>query len=430
MGTLGPADAAVFMRLAIALCIGLFIGLEREYSHVKAPAGIRTHALLGMLGWASALLAQQFDAPMILVGMLAVLAAVAVAGYVITSQQEEGDKGRLGLTSEVVLLLTFVLGAMAFHGRVREAVVIAGATNVILSAKRPMHRFVGAVSVEDWVACMKFAVVTLVILPVLPNAHFGPLNAFNPYKTWLLVVMIAAISFLGYVLTKIIGAERGVILTGLIGGLASSTAVTLANSKRGRQSPELAVPLALSTILACGVMLPRLALIVWALCPPVVPLLLPPYGAMLTVALAYSFMLHRAHREEQAAGADGSGAHHANPFELGSALKLAVAFAVVTLLVKWVQSAGAGHSGLYMVSFVAGLVETDAIIVTLAEQAHGPEALALAVAAHGMVLAAIANSVLKAGLSASVGGWRYGRHVVGCLALSGFTGALVTWLIG
>ncbi|NUP98284.1 MAG: MgtC/SapB family protein [Armatimonadetes bacterium] len=424
-------EGEVLWRLAVALGIGLFIGLEREYSrgpdHHPRAAGIRTHALVGLLGAVVALLAS-LTSMAVLPLTLAVLALLVVASYLVTwqhHQEAEGQAGGhsgVGMTSEVVILLTFVLGALVYHGRLREAVVTAGAASLILSAKAPLHGFVAALSTADWVATMKFAVITLVILPVLPNQGYGPYEAFNPFKIWLMVVLIGGISFLGYVLTKVIGANRGIPLTGLIGGLASSTAVTLANARRSKAEPELSPPLALATVLACVVMLPRLLLIVAALHPPLVAVLAPPFAAMLVLPLAYGLALYRRGQRRE-----GQQAVHANPFELHSALKFAAVFAVVTFLVKWVQASGGGQQGLYLVSFLAGLVETDAIVVAMAQQAQAVTT-PLAEAARAIVLAAIANSLLKGVMAAALGSWRMAKHVLAALVLSVVAGGLAIWL--
>ena len=328
-----------------------------------------------------------------------------------------------------MILLAYLLGAMVMSGWLREAVVVAGAVEVMLSAKAPLQRFVQTLSPEDWVATMKFVVVTLVVLPVLPNAHFGPYGAFNPFKIWLMVVMISGISFLGYALTKAIGAERGLLLTGLIGGLASSTAVTLSSAKQSKDDTSLSPSLAVGTLLACTVMLPRLALILWALCPPLALRVLPGMGTMLLVSLTCAVIQYRqVSAATEPAGSANREQPHRNPFEMHSALKFAVVFAFITLLVKWVEAAGAGAKGLYLVSFVAGLVETDAICVTLAEQVRSvATALPLAAAAKGVVLAAVANTLLKGGLSYAIGSKELGRKVLPPLVGTAVVGAVVVW---
>lgn len=417
----------VLARLAIAVGIGLFIGLEREYSVVgessKRAAGIRTHALMGLLGGILGMIAEA-GSPAVAVAVVAGFTLLLITTYVVTWQDRHS--GGIGITSEVAALLTLVLGIAVYHGMVREAVVAAGAASLILSAKTPLHRFVGALSTQDWVATMKMAVITLVVLPILPNEAYGPYDAFNPFKIWLLVVLISAISFLGYVLIKVIGPGRGLPLTGLIGGLASSTAVTLSMARQSKTRPEQHHAFALATVLACTVMIPRLMLIVAALYAPLLRSLAIPFGIMLLVSLSYSYYLfRRSHRREDAQEGE-EGADYQNPFEIMSALKFAVIFAIVIFLVKWVQAAGGGRGGLYLVSALSGLADTDAITVTMTQQLTGTtRALTEQLAVRGITIAVIANSILKGIVATVLGDSKMGRQVLLGMILTAIAGGLV-----
>jgi len=424
-------SSIILARLGIALGLGLLIGLEREYSripeHKSRAAGFRTHGLIAIFGVLTVLLTdlagpEAFAVAMLLLGLL------VVASYILLWLRDR--TGGLGITSELTILLTFVIGAVVALGHTREAVVATGMTCVMLSAKNPMHRFVSALSTTEWVATMKFAVITLVVLPVLPNQSFGPYHAFNPFKLWFLVVMISGISFFGYVLNRIVGTKLGIALTGLVGGLASSTAVTLANARRAQEQPQLAEHLSLATVLACTVMLPRLLLIVAAICPSLLAPTAIPFGVMLLVTAIYSWWLYRkaVPGGDDAADRSPTEAELANPFELGPALKFAAVFMVVTFLVKWARATGFGQSGIYLVSFISGLVETDAIVVTLAEQTSAAMGMIARDAVVGIVLAAIGNSILKSVLACSLGGWRHGRKVLIGLALGAVAGAIATAL--
>ncbi len=431
MDIAGLDSGFVLARLGIALGLGLLIGLEREYSripeHKSRAAGFRTHGLIALLGVLTALLAA-LAGPAVVPVALGLLGLMVITSYVLLWLRE--PSGGLGITSEVTIILTFVIGALVAYGRTREAVVATGATCVMLSAKNPMHRFVDALSTTEWIATMKFAVITLVVLPVLPNESYGPYHAFNPFKLWFLVVLISGISFFGYVLNRAVGTKWGMALTGLIGGLASSTAVTLANARRAREQPQLAENLALATVLACTVMLPRLLLIIAAVCPSLLAPTAIPFGVMLLVSAVYSWLLFK--RSSRPADLDPdhapTEAELANPFELGPALKFAAVFMAVTFLVKWARATGLGQGGIYLVSFVSGLVETDAIVVTLAEQASAAMGLAARHAVVGIVLAAIGNSLLKSGLACGLGGWQHGRKVLLGLLLSALAGAVATGL--
>lgn len=431
MGVASLESGIILARLGIALGLGLLIGLEREYSripeHKSRAAGFRTHGLVALFGMLAALLSD-LGGQAVFAVTAALLGALIVASYVLLWLRDR--TGGLGITSEVTIVLTFVIGALVAYGHTREAIVATGATCVMLSAKNPMHRFVSALSTTEWVATMKLLVISLVVLPVLPNQSFGPYQAFNPFKLWFLVVMISGISFFGYVLNRAVGTRLGIALTGLIGGLASSTAVTLANARRAHEQPQLAEHLSVATVLACTVMLPRLLIIVAAICPSLLAPTAIPFGVMLLVTGVYSWWLLK--RSAQPVGEGESHApteaELANPFELGPALKFAAVFLGVTFLVKWARATGLGQSGIYVVSFVSGLVETDAIVVTLAEQASAAMGLATRYAVVGIVLAAIGNSVLKSGLACGLGGWKHGRKVLFGLLLGAIAGAVATAL--
>lgn len=422
---LGPQQ--VLQRLALALCLGLFIGLEREYARGESkdsvPAGLRTFGLIGLLGGVSVYLGALFS-PWVTVAVFVMFSGLIVAGYV-EEQLARTDRHGVGVTSEVAALLTFLLGCLAVAGQLTVAVVTAVAATVVLSAKKPLHAFVRGMGQDDLVATLKFAVVTFIVLPVLPNRAYGPLGAFNPYHTWLMVVLIAGIGFLGYALTKFIGAERGIPLTGLVGGLASSTAVTLANARRSREAPELARPLAEGVVLACTVMLPRVALIVAAIDAKLLRSVGPPLLAMLLASLASVAVLHlcaRRHPQQDT----GAGPHHVNPFEVAPALKFALAFALVNWLVKWAQAAHAA-GGVYLASGLSGLVDADAAAVSLANQAK--LGFDPSLAARGIVLALVVNTVFKGAVAASIGARELGRPVLAAMTLVAIGGGVaVFWL--
>lgn len=415
------------MRFGLALGLGLLIGLEREYTKTgeeqHRAAGLRTHALVALLGAAAAYLGDLAGVTVLAAVMLG-YGALVVASYVLSVEPEQ-DR-HLGTTSEVVALLTFVLGALAYRGAGSVAGAVAVTAAVVLSAKLKMHGFVRALSTDDIVAVLKFAVVTFIVLPLLPNREYGPLGAFNPHKTWLMVVLIGGIGFAGYALSKVVGTGRGIPLTGLIGGLVSSTAVTLANARRSQTQPELSSTLALGVILACTVMLPRLCVAIAVVHAPLLAAVGPPLGAMLIVSLVFCAVLYRRLQGEQA-GPSGETAAHANPFELGEALKFAGIFAVVTFLVKWANHLGAGQGGVYAVSALSGLADTDAITVSLASQAKSGFAATLA--ARGIVIGAVSNTLLKGSMAFALGSRELGRLVLACLGLTAVVGVTVAFLV-
>ncbi len=235
----------LMLRFGIALLIGVLIGLEREFARlreeVKSFAGVRTFPLIALLGCSAALLTELTGAVTfgIVASQLAVLIAIAYAF--------DAREGRVGVTTEVAAMVVFVCGALCYWDHLDLAAALAVVTFGFLTLKPQLHGLAQRISSEDLYATLKFAIISLIVLPVLPNQTYGPppFDAFNPYKTWLMVVFISGISFLDYLLIKIIGSRRGIGLTGHLGGLVSSTAVTLSFSEHSQDHPELARPFAL-----------------------------------------------------------------------------------------------------------------------------------------------------------------------------------------
>ncbi len=308
-------QAELILRFGIALLIGVLIGLEREFSRqkeeVKAFAGIRTFPLIGLLGCSAALISDltagwAFAATLALVGLLIGIAYAA-----------DAFKGRIGITSEMAAVIVFVCGALAYWGYLELAAALAVVTFGFLTLKPQLHHLVKHISSEDLYATLKFAIISLIILPVLPNQNFGPppFDAFNPYKTWLMVVLISGISFLGYLLIKVVGAKQGIGLTGLLGGLVSSTAVTLSFSERSQEEPHLARPFALAITLAWTVMFGRVVVEVAILNRALLSELWLPMIAAAGAGLifcAYYYFAHRTHagRRRQALQPLRAGTRH------------------------------------------------------------------------------------------------------------------------
>lgn len=389
--------SALVLRFGIALFIGVLIGLEREYARlkeeVKAFAGVRTFPLISLLGCSAALISEltaawSFAMVAFLVGLL-----IAIA-YAFDARE-----GRVGLTSEVAAMVVFVCGALCYWDYLDLAAALAVVTFGFLTLKPQLHRFAERISSEDLYATLKFAIISLIILPVLPNETYGPppFDAFNPYKTWLMVVFISGISFLGYVLIKVIGGSRGIGLTGLLGGLVSSTAVTLSFSERSQDHPDLARPFALAITLAWTVMFGRVIVEVAVLNKALLSALWMPMAAAMAAGLAFCVFYYLAQRTDEAADMKLS-----NPFELGPAIKFGILYAVILIVAKAAQFYFQ-EAGLYAAAAVAGLADVDAITLSMAELAGAEGGVATSIAARAVVLAAISNTIVKGGIALSVG---------------------------
>lgn len=411
------------MLLGLSLALGLLIGVERGWAERRAPegariAGIRTLGLLGLLGGLCAVLGRIF-------GPVALgFAFIAVSIILVTAQvQAMREQTDLGITTEVAGLITFVLGAVAVSGEPVLAAAGAVVTATLLSLKPVLHGWLRRMEQADLYAGIKLLLISLVILPLLPDRGFGPWEVLNPREIWLLVVLIAALSFAGYLAIKVSGAQRGILLTGLLGGLVSSTATTVSLARLARdrdQNREAARLPAAGILLASAVMLPRLLLIVGALAPALVlRLLLPAMAMALILGLAAGWLVH--------GGKDGgtSTLKLRNPLELRTALAfgglLAVVMVGATALYQWI-----GESGIYLAAAVAGIADVDAIALSLARLSRvSADATPMQI---GIIIAALSNTLFKGGLTAFVGGRDIGRLVLPALclaALGGGAGLLV-----
>jgi uncharacterized membrane protein (DUF4010 family) len=383
----------LFYRFGAALAIGLLIGLQREYAYGgpgrEIFAGGRTLALMGLVGCTAALMADVLASPWPFVGVVALVGAFIAISYFATAW-----RGDVGLTTEVAALLTVLAGALCYWGYLPLAVAIAVATTVLLSLKMEMDTFVRRITREDVYATLKFAVITAIVLPVLPNQTYGPppLDVLNPYKIWLMVVFISGISFLGYVLVKVVGPRQGIGLTGLLGGMVSSTAVTLSFSQRSRSESELAKPFALAITVAWTVMFSRVLVEVAALNMALLSGLWLPMAASAAAGLAYCIYLYLSQRTDEEGEVDFS-----NPFELGPVIKFGLIYAVILLVSKAAQIY-LGNTGLYLSSIVAGLADVDAITLSVAELSRAGDGLSLNAGARAIVLAAMSNTAVKGGI--------------------------------
>lgn len=405
----------------VALAIGLMIGVERGWQERASQegqriAGVRTYGLIGLLGGGFGLLGERFGALVLGLGFIAV--AVVVGMIFLAKQQQEGE---WGITSLVAALLVFVLGALAAHGEVLVASSTAVVAVLLLSYKPQLHGLISRLQVEELRAGIKLLLISVVMLPVLPDQGFGPWQALNPYRIWMMVVVIATISFVGYFAIKIGGARRGILFTGLFGGLASSTAVTLHLSRLGRQSPAV-IPVAASGVLiACGTMYIRMLIIVGLLAPSMLTSLWPP--VVLMALLTYLPLL--LYRRASAKMSLGTSTNLHNPLELKTALTFGAILTAVMLLSVVLRQAY-GEAGLMTLAAVSGIADVDAMMLSLIGMVDDDLSARLFV--MGCVIAACANSIVKAVMCWLIGDKSLGLRAAGPLVLAGLAGVVVAWL--
>lgn len=421
----------LFVSLGIALVAGLLIGLEREQAAIAEEksdgsfiGGSRTFPLFALFGALSMLVSRQIGVFALMLAFVGVLTLVGVS-YA-AEVFRGGDKG---LTSEVALLVTFLLGALSMTTGVIEPlqqkviVVLAAAVvgTLLLSVKLPLHQFVAKATKEDVLATTKFLIVAVVVLPLLPNKGMGPFLALNPFKVGLMITLIGAVSFVGYVAMRVLGPGRGLTVTGLLGGLVSSTAVTLTFSRRAKEDPSLAPACALAIVLASTVMCARVVGLVAIVNRDMVWAVAFPMGAMTLASLASCALLYRsasrAAAREGSAEQAGARSHvelH-NPFALGPAVKLGALFAVVIVVSK-AASAYAGERAIYLTGLLAGTTDVDAITLSVVDMAK--RGLSEKAAVTTILIAVASNTMVKGALAFLLGGWALGRRALGAFGVA------------
>ena len=413
---------STFVNLMLALALGLLIGAERGWKRRSADeegmrlAGIRTFGLIGLLGALWAMLAAELGE------LLLGLAFIAFTGLLIVShvRQVQADRD-YGITTLVAALLTFAIGALAMQGEQAVAASAAVVTAFLLSLKPVLHAWIRNIEERELLATLKLLLISVVLLPVLPNQGYGPWSALNPYELWWLVVLIAGISFFGYIAMRLFGAGKGVLITGLLGGTTSSTATTLHFSRlRGQGMPP--AMLAAGILIASATMFPRMLLELVILNRELVLPMLAPLLVMLAVALLGVIWLWRlAARRDKPVEA----ALH-NPFQLLPALKFALLLAAVMLATEALY-AWLGQRGLYLAAGVSGVADVDAITLTIARMPGIEDRIDTAVGA--LTLAAIINTLFKGVLAAVIGGAALARYVLPPMLTVALAGALVVLLL-
>jgi uncharacterized membrane protein (DUF4010 family) len=392
-------DLEAVWNFATALLIGALLGIERERHRrehdEQTIGGLRTFILFAMIGALGGWLTLVLDSPWILAASLLATVAPVLAGYVISARSQPDA---LGLTTELAAVAACLLGAMTTLGYRELAVGLGVAVAAVLAYKQPLHGIVYRLDREDVYAGLRLLIATFIVLPLLPDQPVDPWGALRPRSLWMLVLLISSLSLVGYVATRLLGAGRGIPLTGLTGGLVSSTAVTLAFARQSREPAYAsAVPaLASGILLAWSVMFVRVLVEVLVVNRALLPSLALPFGAMAAVSAGAAWWMRR----RGALGATAQDVPLRNPFSLTSAMKFAAFFALVLLVVKLVQSYAAGR-GLYFVAALAGTTDVDAITLSMAQYARSGSA---AVAVQAITIAALANTIVKSGMVLSLGG--------------------------
>ena len=412
-------DLSTLQNFAIAILIGVLIGIEREKRRDTEVTigGIRTFVLLAIMGAVGGYLSDQFERIWPLLAVVALGGVTVVAGFLMDADER---KGPIGLVTELAAIVVTMLAGLATLGQPALAVCLGIVVAALLAYKQPLHGLIDKIGWDDLFAGLRLLIASFIILPLLPDYTVDPWGALNPRKLWLLVVMISGLSMIGYVATRWLGPGRGTVITGLTGGLVSSTAATLAFSRQSKESDDAqaAQMLATGTLLAWAVMFFRVMVISFAVYPALLRELAVPMTAMGLACLAGAGVLLWRRRSDAGRSKPGEIAV-STPFTLTQATKFGLLFAVILLVVKIVGDLDL-PGGLYVVAALAGLTDVDAISLSMAQHARGGATL---VATIAIVIAALANTAVKAGMAASIGSAGYRRLILAATALIAAAGA-------
>ncbi len=425
-------DLTLFIKILFALGIGVLIGLERTLMPPSIPdeteseadlnpdplflsdteLGVRTFSIMALGGFVAALVGAPypFAAPIILLGLI-----VFVVMMHLNSRVKDP-----GITTEIAAVVCCALGMLCYV-KPRTAVVIALIVTILLALKRMMPRILGRLERVELTDTLKFLVIILIILPLLPNRTLDPYDVFNPYKVTFLVILISGIGFVGYFFTKFLGAERGLGLTGLFGGLTSSTAVTAAMADQAKQTPDLMSACAFATIIANATMFCRVLVVVAILDWGLMLDLLWSIGTMTLAAIVALAILWKRSGNQKSEGGEETSRELSlkNPFSLGPAIKFSLFFVAILFVAKFAKIY-LGDKGIYLASMASGLADVDAITLSIIEQTRDGS-LTQNVGAIGITIAVVSNSIVKSAIAFYSGGWKFGL-LVGQVLL-GATGA-------
>ena len=372
-----------FFYLLLSVLIGGLVGLEQESYHRKVEekhfGGIRTFPLISLMGFS----VQYFIKSFIVTGLVFFGFSLMIVGEYM---YEAIYFNRKGVTTEVAGLLTFIMGIVLAKGYVIEAVTLSIFMTLILSMREFLHNFIEKyIYKKDVSAILKFLIVTAILYPLLPNKDFTFLK-LNPRSIWVMVILISTISFTAYFATKLFGSKKGILVTALLGGLMSSTAVTLAFSKRSHEAPELSDELAAGIILASSIMFLRQWIVMLVIYPKI------SYGFFLfsifMFAVGVAFVLKKPR------SAASINIEFSNPYDITHALLFGAFYTVILILSKLAHMY-LGSKGMYLLGFVSGLADVDPLTISMSQLAKSG-VVDLNVALVSIIISSITNTLIKA----------------------------------
>ena len=404
-------DYILIKSLLIAVILGFIIGLQRTmsnlyYNHGEQKdsyfvAGSRTFALIALLGFLSGWLTK--SAPVIVSIIAFSLVGLIVLSYYLKAMLYKN----MGMTTQVAAIITYLLGLMVYLHLEQYAIFIGILMIILLEIKPRLQKIEQNITPADLNASILLLAMTFLLLPILPDEMIGPYKLFNPYKTWLMAVIIAAISFVGYIAIKILGNKRGVLLTGLFGGLISSTAVSISLSQMYSTQKEYLNNFAAGIAMACTLMYLRVLFEAFVINQKVALTLLLPYTAASLSGLIFVYILYKHSKTATAFNLEDTDIAK-NPLQLSEAIKFGLLFGIIYGAISVVEN-HYGNIGVYIVSTLSGITDVDAITLSLSQLATDQK-LTIQTSAAGIVIASATNSLVKLGIVFWMGGraigWR------------------------
>lgn len=406
--------------LAIAFGLGLLVGLQREKSSPDM-AGVRTFTLISVLGVFAGFLSRDFENPFIFPMFGIAITALMVTANILKSKDEENPD--VGQTTEVAALLMFAIGGYLVLGDQIIAVISGGALAVLLYLKERLHGFIDKLKHKDLSAIMIFVAISMVVLPILPNETYGPLDVLNPQNIWLMVTLIVGISVIGYFIYKFVGKKTGIITNGILGGMISSTATTVSYSRKTKDVKAIHKLAAFVIAVASAVSVLRIVILIGIMAPSKLPqLILPLALEFIIISGLCAFLFYKINKETE----NDEMPEPRNPAQFKTALAFGLLYGLVLLAVAYTKEEF-GNNALYIVSFISGLTDVNAITLSISQLMNG-DGLEAAVAWRLIMVALLANLLFKGILVAIIGTKQLIKWTAIIFGISIVSGLLIIWL--
>ncbi|MBT8220096.1 MAG: MgtC/SapB family protein [Bacteroidia bacterium] len=409
-----------FVRMLVACGIGFVIGLEREHSYIRSKeeifAGVRTFVFVVLLGFLSTLLSFIFNDWVLIAGFLGVIAMVGISYWI------SGHKGQIGGTTEFAILLSFLLGATTLLGHLEASLALTVIMVVLLSVKVTLRSIIDRITQDEMYAFIQFVVLALLLFPFLPNRTIDPWEIFNPREVGWVIVLTSGLGFVGYMLMKFLGSDKGILLTGIVGGLVSSTVVTWVFSKKSKEVPELSLNSAVAILAASTIMIVRVMVWITIFKPPLLGDLFLPLLIMLLAGLGTAIYFHYKHEKIDH---DDEDIPLGEPLNLREAIFFGVMYTAILFIVSYANEQF-GSKGIYISSAIASLTDIDAISISVSKLAG--DTIDFLTAQNAILLATLCNTIIKIGIAVWAGSKSLRRYILigyGIIFIAGIIGFFI-----